>query len=540
VTALPPLTLAALLACTASHPGDTAGSSGAGGDTASDGGAADPAWPDAPPLATGTAWRLDASELGLDTSASVGFGGPGVSVGDLDGDAVNDIAWVSPRGWGLWLQGDGGGGFSVAGELPGGIGVSAADPDGDGDLDLLVVGPGEDLLLDNDGSGSFTSRALVPGDDRFTHSASWTDLDGDGDLDLFLARYMAALNGKVVLDQGGIGDGNQVFLGDGSGTLTADDSLLDDDARDGLSFHGAWVDVDGDIDPDLYVVNDFGATATENRLLRNDGGRLVDATDGCACDLAQFSMGVGVGDPDSDGDADLFVTNLGPPRYLANDGSGAFVDAGAATGLTVPDDEVHDASWAAGFVDVDLDGREDLAVTFGQLNAPGTLMAEWLAKHDDVLFENAEDQPDVLLHNLGDAGFTDEAAAVGFDETGVVRTMAMGDLDGDPQPELVRGGLDFLLVWDPGPTPYDGVVLTLDAGAANRFGVGARVEADIGGRTLTRWMQPSSQGSFSSSAAEIFLGLGDADSIDELRITWPDGEVTVQEQVPAGRVHVAR
>ncbi|RME22937.1 MAG: hypothetical protein D6798_14580, partial [Deltaproteobacteria bacterium] len=396
------------------------------------------------------------------------------------------------------------------------------------------------LLLDNDGTGGFTARALVPGDARFTHSASWTDLDGDGDLDLFLARYMAALNGKLVLDQGGTGDGNQVLRGDGSGTLVPDDAQLDDAARDGLSFHGAWVDVDVDGDLDLYIANDFGATATPNRLLRNDGGRLVDATDDCACGLAQFSMGVGVGDPDNDGDPDLFITNLGPPRYLQNDGSGAFVDAGAATGLSVPDDEVHDASWGAAFVDVDLDGRQDLAVTFGQLNAPGTLMAEWLAEHEDVVFENAEEQPDVLLHNLGEAGFADEAAAVGFDAPGVVRTLAIGELDGDPQPELVRGGLDFLLVWDPGPTPYDGVVLTLDAGDANRFGVGARVEATVDGRVLTRWMQPSSQGSFSSSAAEVFLGLGDQDHLDELRITWPDGAVTVEEDVPAGRIHLRR
>jgi len=509
---------------------------------------ADSAAPEPPvaALPAGSSWRLDAAELGLDTSWPVGFGGPGVAVGDWDGDGDADLAWVSPRGWGLLLDNDGSGHFEVSGSLPGGIGVSAADPDGDGDLDLLVVGAGEDQLLLNDGAGGFQARALVAGDTRFTHSASWTDLDGDGDLDLFLARYVASLNGAVILDQGGVGDGNEVLLGDGQGGLLPDEGQLDPAARDGLSFHGAWVDVDLDGDMDLYIANDFGATATPNRLLRNDGGQLHDATEACTCGLAQFSMGVAVGDPDEDGDPDLFVTNLGPPVYLQNAGDGSFFQAGLATGLTVPDDAVHDSSWGAIFVDVDLDGHEDLAIAYGQLNAPGTQMADWLAKHDDVSFENAAAQPDVLLHNLGAEGFADEAATAGFAEEGVTKAIASGELDGDPQPEIVRAGLDFLEVWDPGPTQAQAqaqaqaVLLRLDAGAANRFGLGARVDARIGDRHLTRWMQPSSQGSFSSSAPEIVLGLGEADQVDSLRVTWPDGETTTASNLPPGPMTLRR
>lgn len=490
-------------------------------------------------LTAGTTWRVEAAELGLDTSTPVGFGGPGVAVGDLDGDGVPEIAWVSPRGWGLVLALDGAGGATPVGELPAGNGVSMADPDGDGDLDVLVVGAGVDQLLWNDGTGALQAAPVDAGDDRYSHSASWADLDADGDLDLFTARYLSSLNGQVVLEEGASGEGSELLRNNGEGQLVPDRSQLDEAARRGLSFHGAWVDVEVDGDPDLYIVNDFGPTVVGNRLLRNDGGQLTDATSDCGCGLALFGMGVGVGDPDGDGDPDLFITNLGPPRFLLNTGDGAFADAGAATGITVPDSPEHDASWAAAFFDPDLDGDEDLAVTFGQLNAPGTLMAEWLEEHEEVDFENAPEQPDVLLEN-GGVEWADVAAAVGFDERGVVRTMALGNLDEDPQPEVVRGGLDFLSIWDPGPTENNGLVVTLDAGQANRYGLGARVEAQVGGRTLTRWMQPTSQGSFGGSAAEVVLGLGSHTSVDRLRVVWIGGEDTVLEDVPAGTVHVTR
>ncbi len=493
-----------------------------------------------PTLDAGRSWRLDAATLGLDTTTPVGFGGPGVAVGDLDGDGVAELAWVSPRGWGLVLAADGAGGYVPTAELVGGNGVSMADPDGDGDLDLLVLGLGTDTLYTNDGAGGLTPAPLDENDDRLSHSASWADLDGDGDLDLFLARYLRDLNGALVLERGARGEGNEVLRNNGEGRLVPDRELLDDAARMGLSFHGAWLDGDGDGDLDLFIVNDFGPTVVGHRYLRNDGGTLVDATAGCGCGLEMFGMGVAVGDPDGDGDPDLFVTNLGPPRFLENDGTGAFFEASAATGIAVPDDERHDASWAAAFFDPDLDGREDLAVTFGQLNAPGTQMAEWLEDNAGIDFENAAAQPDVLLHNRGAAGWTDAAAAAGFDETGVVRTLATGDLDGDPQPEVVRGGLDFLLVWDPAPTENNGLVFTLDAGDQNRFGLGARVEATVAGTVHTRWMQPTSQGSFSASAPELVVGLGPATAAERLRVVWPDGSETVHEGLAAGRHHLVR
>jgi hypothetical protein len=76
----------------------------------------------------------------------------------------------------------------------------------------------------------------------------------------------------------------------------------------GLVSGALWSDVDADGDPDLVVATDWGPP----RLLRNDGGRLIDATD--TAGLAGFTgrwNGLGSGDVDHDADIDLVATNLG-------------------------------------------------------------------------------------------------------------------------------------------------------------------------------------------------------------------------------------
>lgn len=494
----------------------------------------------APSLAPFTVTRFEAEDLGLPTTAPVGFPGPGVAAGDLDGDGDDDVVWVSPRGHGLVLWGDGSGGLTPGPEVPAGNGVSIADIDQDGDLDVLILTDDADPLLINDGTGTFVQRALNEHTGRMSVSASWGDIDQDGHLDLFVARYSKELNGEVILDAGGEGDGNEVYRGAEGGLLVPDPGALDTEATVGFTFHGGWVDVDNDLDLDLFIVNDFGATATPHRLLQNNGGTLTDASDTCGCALAMFGMGLGVGDPDNDLDADLFVTNLGPPRYLQNTGDGTFAEAGLATGITVPDDADHDTSWGALFTDVDLDGHEDLLVTFGQLDAPGTLMAEWLAENEDVVFENAPEQPNVVLHNQGGSGFSNVAAEVGFDDRGVTKSIIQAQLDDDPQPELLTAGLDVLVVYNPGPTDHNGIALTLDGGPGNRFGTGARIDYTAhDGTPRRKWMLPTSQGSFGASSPRAFLGLGEA-TTTTITVTWPDGATTTAAEVGPGTHHIAR
>ena len=127
---------------------------------------------------------------------------------------------------------------------------------------------------------------------------------------------------------------------------------------------GALVDVDGDGDLDIYLVQagslyDEPATSPPgNRLFINEGGQFSPAPDANGADDSGYGMGVAAGDYDNDGDVDLYVTNVGPNVLYRNDGSGRFEDVTATAG-------VADPGWStsATFTDFDLDGDLDLFFT---------------------------------------------------------------------------------------------------------------------------------------------------------------------------------
>lgn len=127
----------------------------------------------------------------------------------------------------------------------------------------------------------------------------------------------------------------------------------------------AFLDHDGDGDPDLFLANgapwpedvEAGAELPTSALYENDGaGRFEDRSAEAGLDLTAQAMGCAVGDVDGDGDPDLYVTAVGPNLLLRNDG-GVFEDVSADSGAQGPADAW---STSAAFFDADLDGDLDL------------------------------------------------------------------------------------------------------------------------------------------------------------------------------------
>lgn len=207
--------------------------------------------------------------------------------------------------------------------------------------------------------------------------------------------------------------------------------LLPEDTGSGL----AWGDVDGDGDPDLYVV-DFAAP---NRLYLNQGdGTFQEAAEAAGvADEPGFGMGAAFADYDDDGDLDLYVTNRGPNRLFRNRGDGTFDEMSAAAG-------VDDPSWSTGAVwgDLDRDGHLDLYVanylafddaavrTLGSGSGHGA--GRW-TEVPYTLNPNAFDpQPNRFYRNRGDGTFEEVALPSGVSNPGG-RSLAVTacDLDGD-------------------------------------------------------------------------------------------------------------
>ncbi len=138
----------------------------------------------------------------------------------------------------------------------------------------------------------------------------------------------------------------------------AGEKLLPETMGSGVAF----LDYDGDGDPDLFLVNSAPWPGQKpkgtvgNRLYRNDGtGHFADETEPAGLSRSLFGMGATVGDYDNDGDPDLYVTSLGGGILYRND-AGKFADVTAEARAD------GGGGWltSAAFFDMENDGDLDL------------------------------------------------------------------------------------------------------------------------------------------------------------------------------------
>lgn len=255
--------------------------------------------------------------------------GTGIAVGDVDGDGLYDIYFVSQTGGNELWKNLGGGKFrNITKEagvgVPGRISVSAsfADIDNDGDPDLFVTTVrGGNLLFENDGKGHFKDITAEAGVGAVAHSsgAVFFDYDHDGLLDLLVCNV-----GRYTADQQGK-QGEYLALADAfSGHMFPEryeypilyrnlghNHFRDVTAETGLkpigwSGDATFVDLKGDGWPEVYFLNMMGA----NHFFENNQGKFTDVTKQYFPRTSWGAMGIKFFDYDNDGRMDLFVTDM--------------------------------------------------------------------------------------------------------------------------------------------------------------------------------------------------------------------------------------
>lgn len=477
--------------------------------------------------------------------------------------------------------------------------ISAADLDGDGDPDLFAAlggleGRQRDVLLRNDwvetgllGFTDITEAAGVSGPWRTDPelqilSASlaghWVDFDQDADLDLWVdATHWPAPWGPPT--QGQILGRNQLWRNDG-GVFTDVVVAQGLDHRASTRF-SSWLDIDGDGDLDLY---ENVMTPSEARLWRHEADHsFTDATAGAALLGGNLAMPPETfvstaADFNNDGYDDLLVFVRGLPSagphqrghtLFLNHGGQGFVDVTEAANLNDPflsglRDHVANGVMGATARDLNGDGLPDVFVGNGGPSA-GFHNALYLStglQQVDLggglgtiavpTFENRSDLIDIPAKAPEAVSFLWPAYPY--------RTHAgcVADFDGDGRPELyiANGGMSLvggeaarepnrLFQFDLGTAPrWLSVALRGDGVTVPFTPVGARIAATVAAADRT-WVVRDTLRTVEGFAAQHglrrWLGLGDAERVVELRITWPDGTATVRRDVALdSNVEIAR
>jgi enediyne biosynthesis protein E4 len=428
----------------------------------------------------------------------------------------------------------------LAGPAGWGQGVCAGDYDNDGWEDLYVTSYGRNHLYHNQ-NGVFSEVGEKSGTagtgKAWGTGCAFVDYDRDGLLDLMVANYVefdlatapvpgerasCVWKGVPVMcgPRGLAGAKNILYHNLGGGKFEDVTTKAHIDQTSGhYAFSVATFDYDDDGWPDIYVACDSTASILYHN---NHDGTFTDVavSAGAAYNedgREQAGMGATIGDFNGDGKLDIFKTNFSDDTstLYRNNGNGTFDDVTFAAGLGL---HTQYLGWGTMFFDFDNDGWPDL------LLANGHVYPEVDKQH---LGSNYE-EPRILYHNDGKGKFVDISAQGG---TGITtphasRGLAVGDLWNDGRLSAVISNMNApasLLVNQIRSVNHWIGIHTVGT-KSNRDGIGARISAKAGARTLVDEVRSGSSYS-SNSDMRVHFGLGAVNKVDGLEVRWPSGLV---------------
>jgi len=377
-----------------------------------------------------------------------------------------------------------------------------------------------------------------------------------------------------------LGEKDELYINNGDGTF----SRVNDDENHFKQSEGSsgglnrdwgltarFQDINGNGLPDLYVANDFW---TPDRIWMNQGDGTFQALDTLAIRNSSFSsMAVDFSDINRNGLTDIFVVEMlstqhqkrliqmdseypypfrmgefiNRPQYnrnslFVNRGDNTYSETSYFSGL-----EASEWSWATRFMDVTLDGYEDILVNTGfkldlqdldaQLNYISRAISNESSSELSLLLHPELRQANKGFKNNGDLTFSDASSDWGFSSSDISHGMAIADFNNDGLLDLAVSRMDDEGVVYRNTASAPRIAVRLKGKTPNTQAIGAKLELR-GGPVESQTKQVFTSGEYlSGSDALTVFAANPSNSNHTLFITWPDGTTSRLDSLQANRMY---
>jgi hypothetical protein len=515
----------------------------------------------------------------LSTIASVGAA---VSVCDYNNDGWNDLYFTNSRinTKNALFRNNADGSFTDVADSLGvgdinksGLGVSMGsiwgDYNNDGYQDLLVYKWGKPELFRNiEGQGfePITNSSGLPSWVN-SNSAVWLDFDNDGLLDLFIGGYynedfdLWNLQTTRIMPESfeyaNNGGRNYLFKNMGNDQFKDVTQAYGMDATKWtLAAGSADINMDGFVD--LIIANDY---SNDEFYLNINGEKFQEVGREVGIGFKPKSgMNISFGDVGNTGSIGLYITNITEEGVLLQGNNYWQVDVNKA-GINYNDAayvmniQLGGWSYGAQFGDLNNDGFQDLYVANGFISGiPGT--SYWyeyskIGGGNKAIISDAANWPAMegksqsgfqqnkIWVNGGSGQFNDASITVCEPKTMDSRSVVKADL-------WNRGVLDIIVANQNGaPFIYKNelqenqhwIDLELAGVASNKDAIGARVQLYWNNQRQVQIIT-GGIGFSGQNQHRVHFGLGQAEKVDKIEITWPSGQIQEIKEPEIDKLHI--